>query len=166
MATYPTKKTVCASAPDLFIHIFLKDGIIISSELHANPNQGFAYQISTNKPSDTENLVHRWMKDYSQGQNTLVNLPLDWQILPPYTAIVLKALQAIPFGSVFSYRDIAIQTANPKASRAVGNACARNPFPLFIPCHRVIASDGSLGGYSGGLPIKISLLDFETAKFT
>ena len=80
---------------------------------------------------------------------------------------VLRELRKIPFGASLSYAQIARRAGSPKGARAVGGACATNPVPLIIPCHRVISSDGSLGGYSAGgrgegsLELKRALLSFE-----
>ena len=67
----------------------------------------------------------------------------------------------IPYGEVVSYGDLAAEVGSPKAFRAVGQACNRNPLPIVVPCHRVVASDGSLGGYGGGLEAKRTLLALE-----
>jgi O-6-methylguanine DNA methyltransferase len=77
---------------------------------------------------------------------------------------VWKALRAIPYGAVRNYGDIARAIGQPKAARAVGGANGCNPLPIVIPCHRVIASDGSIGGYSGGLAIKHRLLALENIE--
>jgi len=74
---------------------------------------------------------------------------------------VLRAVSAIPKGKVSTYQSIAKKIGQPKAARAVGRALATNPFPIIIPCHRVIYSDGSLGGYQGGRKKKLSLLRKE-----
>lgn len=74
---------------------------------------------------------------------------------------VWKELQRIPYGETISYKELALRIKNPKAVRAVGTANGRNPFCLIIPCHRVIAHDGGLGGYAGGLPAKELLLKLE-----
>ena len=74
---------------------------------------------------------------------------------------VLKAMRKIPLGRTVSYKELARMSGNSRMSRFVGNVCKKNRFPLFIPCHRVIKSDGSLGGYSGGLSIKKKLLRYE-----
>ncbi|MGC9517419.1 MAG: methylated-DNA--[protein]-cysteine S-methyltransferase [Methanomicrobiales archaeon] len=78
---------------------------------------------------------------------------------------VLKAEYQIPRGRVSIYQDIARRIGNDKAARAVGNALARNPFPLIIPCHRAIRSDGSLGGFQGGEDMKRALLENEGIRF-
>ncbi|MCX7067939.1 MAG: methylated-DNA--[protein]-cysteine S-methyltransferase [Methylococcales bacterium] len=74
---------------------------------------------------------------------------------------VWKALCAVPYGKTASYKDIALAIDNPKAIRAVGQANNKNPIPIFIPCHRIIGSNGKLVGYSGGLEIKAFLLELE-----
>lgn len=73
---------------------------------------------------------------------------------------VYKALIQIPYGVLLTYKDIALKIAHPKAFRAVGNANSKNDIPIFIPCHRVVASNG-IGGYNGGLEIKKFLIDLE-----
>ncbi len=67
----------------------------------------------------------------------------------------------MPYGETRSYKWLAGEAGSPRAYRAVGQAMAKNPFPLVVPCHRVVASDGSLGGFSGGLDLKKALLDLE-----
>jgi methylated-DNA-[protein]-cysteine S-methyltransferase len=74
---------------------------------------------------------------------------------------VWRALLEIPYGDTASYGEIATLIGVPGASRAVGSACRRNPLPIFIPCHRVVCSDGGIGGYLGGTEIKQRLLDLE-----
>ena len=83
----------------------------------------------------------------------------DFQIM------VWKEIKKIPKGEVRTYKEIAVAISRPKASRAVANACGKNPFPLKIPCHRVIGSNGYIGGYSGegGIKKKIELLKLEKA---
>ena len=79
----------------------------------------------------------------------------------PFQRAVWQQLRGIPYGKTCSYKDIAAAIGQPKAVRAVGSANGRNPLCIVIPCHRVIAADGSLGGYSGGLGLKSRLLDLE-----
>jgi methylated-DNA-[protein]-cysteine S-methyltransferase len=78
---------------------------------------------------------------------------------------VLRAEYGIPRGSVSTYQRIAKHLGNPKCARAVGTALAMNPFPIIIPCHRAIRSDGTLGGYQGGLEMKRALLEMEGVRF-
>ena len=79
----------------------------------------------------------------------------------PFQMKVWNKLLAIPFGQTKNYKQIAIEIGNPKACRAVGNACGKNPILLLIPCHRVIASDKSLGGFSASFSLKKTLLEIE-----
>ena len=80
---------------------------------------------------------------------------------------VWKEISKIPFGETRTYKDLAIAIGKPNSSRAVANACGKNPYPVIIPCHRVIRSDGKLGGYSrvGGVKKKKELLKLENVKF-
>lgn len=89
--------------------------------------------------------------------------PVDLSLVGPFQRRVLEQLRRIPRGKVRTYRDIARAIGQPGATRAVGTACARNPVPLIIPCHRVVRSDGGLGGYSlrGGTSLKRRLLAQE-----
>ena len=75
---------------------------------------------------------------------------------------VIKELTQIPYGKTCSYAELAVRVGHPRAYRAVGSANGKNPLPIIYPCHRVIASNGSLGGYSGGLRIKTALLTLES----
>ena len=100
--------------------------------------------------------------DYFAGARRGFDLPLA----PAGTAFQLRvwaALRDIPQGRTASYADIARAIGQPKATRAVGGANGRNPIPLLIPCHRVVAADGSLGGFSGSLAVKRALLEREGA---
>jgi methylated-DNA-[protein]-cysteine S-methyltransferase len=89
--------------------------------------------------------------------------PVDLSVVGPFERRVLEQLRAIPRGQVRTYREVARALGRPGAARAVGQACARNPIPLIIPCHRVVRSDGRLGGYSlrGGVALKRRLLVWE-----
>jgi AraC family transcriptional regulator of adaptative response/methylated-DNA-[protein]-cysteine methyltransferase len=88
------------------------------------------------------------------------DLPLD-VVGTDFQRQVWRALAQIPAGQTRSYGQIATSIGHPKAARAVGSACAANPIPIIVPCHRAVASDGTLGGYSGGLAIKRALLAAE-----
>ena len=101
-----------------------------------------------------------FIERYFQGEHA------SWagRFIPPGTSFmqqVWEAVSRIPFGETLSYGDLAALCGRPAAARAVGTAMARNPLPILIPCHRVIASNGSLGGYGGGLDLKRWLLRHE-----
>ena len=103
----------------------------------------------------------RQLRDYFAGRRTEFHLPLAPDGTP-FQRAVWRQLQDIPYGETISYGELARRVGNPKASRAVGSANGANPIPIVIPCHRVIAADGKLGGFGGGLPVKQALLDLET----
>ena len=98
---------------------------------------------------------------YLAGKARSFDLPLDLQGQPRFRLKVWEVLQRIPYGRVRSYGWVARKVGKPKAARAVGAACGANPVPLLVPCHRVVAGDGSLGGFSGGLGVKKRLLKLE-----
>ena len=100
------------------------------------------------------------LREYFSGTRKVFELPLS----PQGTAFrqkVWNALLAIPYGQTCSYKDVAVRIQTPKGFQAIGQANAHNPLPFVIPCHRVIAADGSLGGYSLGLDLKVWLLNLE-----
>lgn len=98
--------------------------------------------------------------EYFEGKRTVFDVPLDVSGTD-FQMRVWKSLIDIPYGQTLSYAQIAKKIQNPMAYRAVGSSCGANPLPIIIPCHRVLSSDGSLGGYSGGLEIKRALLEHE-----
>ena len=100
------------------------------------------------------------LRSYFAGRLKKFALPTDAEGTP-FQKKVWSELARIPYGQTRSYRDIARRIKNPKAVRAVGSANGRNPLCVVVPCHRVIAADGSIGGYSGGLDKKIKLLRLE-----
>lgn len=98
--------------------------------------------------------------EYFEGRRKEFAIPLDLDGTP-FRKKVWKALLSIPYGQTMSYGQIASHIGKPKASRAVGQACGANPVPIIVPCHRVLTSSGSLGGYTGGTHIKNALLKLE-----
>ncbi len=103
--------------------------------------------------------------EYAQEKRECFDLPLDLSLGTEFQQKVWQALQDISFGETISYATLAERIDNPKGFRAVANANGKNPFSLVIPCHRVIASDGKLGGYTGGLDKKEYLLALEGSKY-
>lgn len=105
----------------------------------------------------------RQLDEYFSGRRHAFALPLDRQLTAGFRATVLERLTEIAYGATRSYREVAVEAGRPTAVRAVGSACATNPLPIVVPCHRVLRSDGTLGGYLGGLDAKRALLDLEHA---
>jgi methylated-DNA-[protein]-cysteine S-methyltransferase len=103
----------------------------------------------------------RELDDYFSGRRQAFELPIDWQLSHGFHLRARHGIAAIPYGETRTYTDLARGAGNERAVRAAGSACSRNPIPLVVPCHRVLRSDGSLGGYAGGLEMKQRLLDFE-----
>ena len=101
--------------------------------------------------------------EYLNGQRREFSVPIDWSGFPPFQQRVLEAAMCIPFGEYKTYGEIARELGNPNASRAVGTALGRNPMPLVIPCHRVVAANGHLTGFSAadGVKTKQWLLELE-----
>ena len=89
------------------------------------------------------------------------DVPLDWQLSRGFRHTVLHHLPEIEYGHTATYRAVAELAGNPKAVRAVGSACATNPIPVVVPCHRVVGADGKLTGFAGGLRRKQMLLELE-----
>jgi methylated-DNA-[protein]-cysteine S-methyltransferase len=105
----------------------------------------------------------REIEEYFAGTRTGFDLPLDFSLSSGFRQVVQRHLTQIPYGRTESYRDVATVVGNPKAVRAVGSACATNPLPVVVPCHRVVRTGGGLGGYVGGLHVKTALLTLEHA---
>ncbi len=105
----------------------------------------------------------RQLEEYFTGARHAFDVPLDWRLSGGFRATVLHRLPDIGYGTTASYAAVAALAGNPKAVRAVGTACATNPLPVVVPCHRVVHSDGSMGGYLGGVEAKHTLLALEAA---
>lgn len=100
------------------------------------------------------------LQEYFLGQRKVFDIPICFEGTEFQNA-VWKKLIDIPYGQVMSYSELAVEKGNPKAARAVGSACNKNPIAIIIPCHRVVGKSGSLNGYAGGITIKESLLELE-----
>ncbi len=104
------------------------------------------------------------LQEYARGWRTTFDIPLHFLAGTPFQRSVWQTLQKIPYGHQVSYQWVAHQVGKPKATRAVGNAVGKNPIPILVPCHRVIRKDGSIGGFSAGLPLKRALISIEKAN--
>lgn len=133
---------------------------------------GGKYDLTKAEESDTVVLqkAKKWLTDYFAGKEPdIATLPIKLKVTP-FQQQVLQALQRLPYGQTVTYQQICHLITDDKQraknlSRAVGHAIGANPFMIFIPCHRVVGSDGSLTGYAGGLARKKALLTLEEADF-
>jgi methylated-DNA-[protein]-cysteine S-methyltransferase len=101
------------------------------------------------------------MDRYFDGKLKRFTVPVDLSVAHGFRRRVLEATARIPFGSVSTYREVAEKAGSPRATRAAGNALGSNPIPIVVPCHRVVRTGGGLGGYTGGLDRKVTLLTIE-----
>jgi len=147
---------IIALRPGIRVQIHFKAGSLERITLFSSPD------FSLDCPPDQAAPFKAWLKAYAQGKNLPFSLPLG---KTSFQGDVLRYLQTIPWGSVYSYQEVAKSVGNPRAARAVGNICRGNLFPLLIPCHRVIRSDGEIGRYTPDPSLKSKLLHFEGVTF-
>ncbi len=105
----------------------------------------------------------RELEEYFNGRRRSFDVPLDWQLTAGFRRNVLHHLPEIRYGQTATYASVAELAGSPKAFRAVGTACATNPLPVVVPCHRVVPSGGGMGHYLGGVDAKRALLTLEAA---
>jgi methylated-DNA-[protein]-cysteine S-methyltransferase len=139
--------------------------VAYASEDHDTVLQSLADQISPRILRSTARLeaTARELDEYFARRRHTFDIALDWRLSRGFRSSVLRALPTIGYGHTASYASVAELAGNPKAVRAVGSACASNPLPVVVPCHRVVRSDGTMGGYLGGVENKRILLDLEAA---
>lgn len=114
------------------------------------------------RSTELSNRAANELQEYFAGKRRVFDVPLHLEGTP-FQMAVWEALQRIPYGQTRSYGEVAASIGHPGASRAVGQANNRNPLPIFVPCHRVVAADGSLSGYEFGVKTKKFLLDLEAS---
>jgi methylated-DNA-[protein]-cysteine S-methyltransferase len=105
----------------------------------------------------------RELDEYFSGRRRVFDLPLDLSLSAGFRQLVQRHLPEIGYGQTRTYGQVAALVGNPRAVRAVGTACATNPLPVVVPCHRVLRADGAVGGYIGGTATKQALLQLEAA---
>jgi len=137
----------------------------------AYPNQGHDAVLQALADRISPRVLHaparldpvaRQLDDYFAGRRRRFDVPLDWRLSTGFRSTVLHHLAAdVDYGRTASYAALAALAGNPKAARAVGTACATNPLPVVVPCHRVVRSDGTAGAYRGGPEAKLTLLALE-----
>jgi methylated-DNA-[protein]-cysteine S-methyltransferase len=108
--------------------------------------------------------VARELDEYFTGARRTFDLPLDWTLASGFGRRVLEATSRIPYGDSLTYTQVAGEAGSPRGARAAGNALGANPIPIVIPCHRVLAAGGKLGGYTGGVARKERLLAIERGE--
>ena len=139
----------------------------------AYPNQGHDAVLQALADRVSPRVLHapgrldpvaRQLDDYFAGRRQRFDVPLDWRLSTGFRSTVLHHLAIdVDYGHTASYAALAALAGNPKAVRAVGTACATNPLPVVVPCHRVVRSDGAIGNYAGGVEAKRTLLELEAA---
>jgi methylated-DNA-[protein]-cysteine S-methyltransferase len=141
--------------------------VAFSSEGHDAVVQNLSDRISSRllyAPKRLDAVAHQ-LDEYFSGRRHTFDVPLDWQLSKGFRRVVLSHLVVdVGYGTTASYATLARLSGSPKAVRAVGTTCATNPIPVVVPCHRVIRSDGALGGYRGGPAAKRALLDLEGVR--
>lgn len=110
---------------------------------------------------DRATTIRRQLDEYFEGRRTHFDAALDLQLSKGFRRAVLDQLQRVPYGTTVTYASLAAAAGNAKAVRAAGSACATNPLPIVVPCHRVVRSDSAIGNYLGGTPVKRALLALE-----
>lgn len=137
--------------------------VAFATEDHGAVLEDLARRVSPRVLRATARLddVARELEEYFAGRRARFDVPLDRRLSGGFRLAVLEHLSEVPLGRTESYAEVAAALDNPRAVRAVGTACATNPLPVVVPCHRVLRSDGSLGGYLGGLDAKATLLRLE-----
>lgn len=143
----------------------VKEGVVKISFSNESPEELENYcqkhlGSEVHQGSDFTKYAKQQILKYLEGKSQSLDFPVI-HLNSPFRQKVLEAERNIPYGETRSYGEVAKMVNNPRASRAVGSANAENPLPLYFPCHRIISSNGSLGGYGGGLGVKKYLLDLE-----
>jgi methylated-DNA-[protein]-cysteine S-methyltransferase len=140
--------------------------VAYAAENHDSVLQTLADRISPrvlNAPARLDPVAAE-LDEYFAGRRRSFDVPLDWRLSAGFRRTVLNHLAAdIGYGHTATYAKVAQLAGNPKAVRAVGTACATNPLPVVVPCHRVVRADGGIGGYLGGVQAKRTLLTLEAA---
>ena len=144
----------------------VKEGVVKISFYNESPQELENYcqkrlGSEVHQGSDFTKYAKQQILDYLEGKSQSLDFPVI-HLNSPFRRKVLEAERSIPYGETRSYGEVAQMVNNPNASRAVGSANAENPLPLYFPCHRIITSNGKLGGFGGGLNVKQFLLDLET----
>lgn len=148
---------------DIGIIQLIGDGVTVEYILFANSPVPKQYQGKLKENRSAYPTAVKELTLYFQQQLVRFTFPIKINA-EGFNGRALEALAKVPYGTTISYKELAIRAGSSKAYRAAGSACGRNPLPIVIPCHRVLKSDGSLGGFSGDLATKRRLLNLENAN--
>lgn len=147
------------SGPKIRVIFYVRANFIEKIELLGGKETGTSWEIRGDKQLNT--VIDEWMKQYCLGCSPDIALPLGNNSQTVFAEKVLTYLPEIPYGTSICYSELAKKVGCPKGARAVGSACGKNPFPLVVPCHRVLAKGDVLGGFSCGIELKSALLKHE-----
>lgn len=146
-----------------FVARFSEHGLVALDFPGRAPRPNSASQTGPAPPRRWPQLAARALRSVLAGKKPASLPPLDWRGATEFQQSVWRALQRIPPGQTLTYTQLATAAGRPRAVRAAGGACGANPIPVLVPCHRVVAASGKLGGFSGGLDWKRLLLARENA---
>ena len=147
-------------------------GVVLSPAglVAAHVGDGFAERMAREHgvlarpdPGAADGLAEQ-VEQYFDGARRRFDVDIDWRLVTGFAREAMRAVLEIPYGETASYGEVAAMAGRPRAARAVGTACRTAPLSLFVPVHRVIRADGSLGEYGGNEPIKRFLIDIERAS--
>jgi methylated-DNA-[protein]-cysteine S-methyltransferase len=155
----PVGQLLLAATPDGLVRVAFEtedaDKVLAELATHVSPRVLLA-------PARLD-VVSTELDEYFAGRRHAFDVPVDLRLARGFRRAVLERLTQVPYAGTVSYAELAARAGSPRAVRAVGTACALNPVPLVVPCHRVVRSDGSSGGYRGGPEVKRRLLAMEAA---
>lgn len=154
MAAYHKK------GPAVKAHITVRNEAVEQVELRLNPDEQLSWSVDGASPL-IEKSICNWMEMYAERKTPAIKFPISFGEMTPFTYRVLEQVKQVPFGESITYKELAERISKPNAARPVGSACGRNPLPLLVPCHRIVASNGGLGGFLIDVEIKRRLLVFE-----
>lgn len=149
----------------LCLTVYLDGGKLVEASAKESSDGKFKLAFKGQKDPQLERKVYEWIDCYLQGALPKIHLPFADTQLSRFTLKVLSCISRIPYGKTITYKELAKAVGSPLGFRAAGSACGKNPFLLFIPCHRVVGVS-TLGGFAAGLEVKRRLLSFEEKILT
>jgi methylated-DNA-[protein]-cysteine S-methyltransferase len=141
------------------------DGAVVEYILFQNTPVTRQYKGNLKESRTAYTKAAEEIKSYLRGHVTEFTFPFSIIMADGFRKKALEMLARVPYGKTISYQQLAAKAGSPQAHRAAGSACANNPLPIVIPCHRVLKSDGTLGGFGGGLVVKRRLLEIEKSTY-